>query len=261
MSVRSNSMTTMLFTGGLRSLLCALALGVFLSVGTSGSVMAQDAVQPEVAADADLDAVADVAPTADEHAGEDHDGDDHGDNDHGDNGHGDTDHADHEMPPLLSINLGSAVWNLFIFLLTLLILGVFVWPQILAGLQAREDKIHADIAGAEKANAEAKAALATYQSQLAEAQTKIQEMMADARKNAERVGAEIVEQAKVDAERQRQRALADIEAAKAVAITELAGQTSDLAISLARQVVGRELNANDHAELIRQSLDRLPSQN
>ena len=166
-----------------------------------------------------------------------------------------------EMPPLLSFDFGSAIWNLFIFLLTLLILGVFVWPQILAGLQAREDKIQSELAGAEKANAEAKATLANYQSQLSEAQVKIQEMMAEARTNAERIGAGIVEQAKSDADRQRERALADIESAKSVAISELAGETSNLAMSLARQVVGRELNPQDHAELIRQALERLPSQN
>ena len=64
-----------------------------------------------------------------------------------------------------------------------------------------------------------------------------------------------------EAERQRERAVSDIETAKKVAISELAGQTSDMAIQVAKQVVGRELKAEDHAELIRQSLERLPSNN
>lgn len=250
MAFRSNSVANMSYTVGLRNLLWITALAFLSLTGSSNVAFAQDDVQPEVTAESDLATVAGADETDDEHSGETHEGEGH-------DGHA----GSHELPPLLSFNIGSAVWNLFIFLLTLLILGVFVWPQILAGLQAREEKIHADIAGAEKANAEAKATLAGYQAQLAEAQSKIQEMMADARKNAERVGAEIVEQAKADADRQRERALADIESAKSVAISELAGQTSDLAISLARQVVGRELNPQDHAELIRQSLDRLPSQN
>lgn len=166
-----------------------------------------------------------------------------------------------DMPPLLNVDLGSAIWNLLIFLVVLSILGKFVWPQILAGLQARESRIRNDLESAEKANRDAKLLLADYQRQLDEAQGKVQEMLAEARRDAERVGAGIVEEAKSDAERQRQRALADIETAKSVAMTELANQTSDLAISLARQVVGRELNPNDHAELIRQSLERIPSRN
>ncbi len=34
-----------------------------------------------------------------------------------------------------------------------------------------------------------------------------------------------------------------------------------MAMQVARKVVGRELNPADHADLIRQSLDRLPSNN
>jgi F-type H+-transporting ATPase subunit b len=171
----------------------------------------------------------------------------------------DADHA--ETPGLLSINPGAAIWNLLIFLLVLFVLGMFVWPPILTGLQAREDKIRADLQGAEQANLQAQATLAGYQKQLGEAQSKVQDMLAEARRDAEVVGAKIVEEAKADAERQRVRSLADIESAKVAAVTELANQTSDLAMALARQVVGRELNANDHADLIRQSLDRLPSSN
>jgi F-type H+-transporting ATPase subunit b len=172
---------------------------------------------------------------------------------------GDAGHA--ETPGLLSINPGAAIWNLLIFLLVLFVLGMFVWPPILTGLQAREGKIRADLHGAEQANLQAQATLASYQKQLGDAQSKVQEMLAEARRDAEAVGAKIVEEAKADAERQRARSLADIESAKVAAVTELANQTSDLAMSLARQVVGRELNASDHAELIRQSLERLPSSN
>lgn len=166
-----------------------------------------------------------------------------------------------DAPPLLNVDLGSAVWNLLIFLVVLFILGKFVWPPILAGLQARENRVRNDLEGAERANRDAKLLLADYQKQLDEAQAKVQEMLAEARRDAERVGAGIVEEAKGDAERQRQRAVADIETAKSVAMTELANQTSELAISLARQVVGRELNPSDHADLIRQSLERIPSRN
>lgn len=166
-----------------------------------------------------------------------------------------------EGPGLLSANPGAAIWNLLIFLTVLTILGVFVWPQILAGLQAREAKIHADLHSAEDANRQAQAALAGYQKQLSDAQDQVRQMLAEARRDAEGVGAKIVEEAKADAQRQRERALSDIEAAKNVALGELAGQTSEMAIALARQVVGRELKASDHADLIQKSLERLPSRN
>ena len=86
-------------------------------------------------------------------------------------------------------------------------------------------------------------------------------MLSQARQDAEASGQRIVEEAKEEAVRQRERAVAEIETAKKVALSDLAGQTSDLAIGVAQQVLGRELKAEDHADLIRQSLDRLPSNN
>lgn len=164
-------------------------------------------------------------------------------------------------PPLLSFDVGSAVCNIAIFLGVFAILAKFVWPVILDGLQARENKIHEDLEGAERANLEAKAVLADYQAKLDDAASQVQATLAEARKDGEATGQRIVAEAKAEAERQRERALADIETAKKVALSELAGQTSDMAINVAKLVVGRELKADDHADLIRQALDRLPSNN
>ena len=155
----------------------------------------------------------------------------------------------------------GAICNIAIFLGVFAILAKFVWPVILDGLQARENKIHDDLESAQKANVDAKALLADYQAKLDDAASQVQSTLAEARKDGEATGQRIVAEAKEEAERQRERAVADIETAKKVALSELAGQTSDMAINVAKQVVGRELKADDHADLIRQSLDRLPSNN
>ena len=68
-------------------------------------------------------------------------------------------------------------------------------------------------------------------------------------------------EAREESETHRQRTLADIDQAKKVAIGELAERTSVMALAAARQIVSRELKADDHADLIRQSLDQLPSNN
>tara|TARA_R110002049_G_scaffold2750_2_gene21744 strand:- start:623127 stop:623876 length:750 start_codon:yes stop_codon:yes gene_type:complete len=215
------------------------------------------------------------AETSGDHA--DHDHGEHDDHDHADGGHDDAHaldgghgsddghgggHGDEAgTPPLLQFDFGSAICNLAIFLGVFAILSKFVWPVILGGLKAREDKIQGDLQNAEKANAEAKDLLSQYQVKLDDAASQVQTLLAEARKDAEASGQRIVDEAKAEAERQRDRAIADIETAKKVALSDLAGQTSDMAINVAKQVVGRELKADDHAELIRQSLERLPSNN
>ena len=67
---------------------------------------------------------------------------------------------DHSTPSLLSFDFGSAVCNLAIFLGVLGILSKFVWPVILDGLKAREDKIFDELKDAEEANTKAQGLLA-----------------------------------------------------------------------------------------------------
>lgn len=186
----------------------------------------------------------------------------HGETGSHDDGHSDDGHSDDAAaPPLLQFDFGSAICNLAIFLGVFAILAKFVWPVILDGLQARETKIHGDLQAAEQANTQAKNLLAEYQAKLDDSASQVQGILAQARTDAEASGQRIVDQARAEADRQRERAITDIETAKKVALSELAGQTSDMAIQVAKQVVGRELKADDHADLIRQALDRLPSNN
>ena len=86
-------------------------------------------------------------------------------------------------------------------------------------------------------------------------------MLAEARRDAEANGQKIIDQAKAEAVAQRERVVAEIENAKKVAMADIAAQTSGMAMQVARGVIGRELSADDHADLIAQAMQRLPSQN
>jgi F-type H+-transporting ATPase subunit b len=175
--------------------------------------------------------------------------------------HGDEAHSEEAMPPILSYDPGAAVVNVLIFLGTFWILAKFVWPVILNGLKAREERIATDLREAQQANQQAEARLAEYEQKVAQAASEAKAMLAEARRDAEASAAKIIEEAKADAQRQADRALADIETAKKVALADIANQTSALAIGVAKQVVGRELKPEDHAELIRNALEQVPSNN
>ncbi len=170
-------------------------------------------------------------------------------------------HGDREKTPILSFDFGSAFWNFVIFACVMAVLSIFVWPSVLGGLQSREDKIREDLESAERANAEAQAILAGYQSKLDEAAAQTHALLAEARRDAEANGQRIIDQAKAEAAAQRERAVADIENATKVAMADIASRTSEMAMQVARGVVGRELSANDHADLIAQAMQRLPSKN
>ena len=86
-------------------------------------------------------------------------------------------------------------------------------------------------------------------------------MIASARKDAESAGQRILAEAQQEASRQKDRALADIESAKVAALSELGARSTDIAFSLARGVVGRELKQADHQQLIQESLKGMASRN
>jgi F-type H+-transporting ATPase subunit b len=169
------------------------------------------------------------------------------------------DHAAGEPTLVQGFNEGlvTAVTTLIVFLLLVAILGKFAWGPIASGLKAREDKIRRDIADAEAARARAEATLKEYQAQLAQAESKVRELLSKAQSDAERVATSIRMQAQQEAEEAKERAGKEIEAAKNQALSEIYEQTASISTSIAEKILRRNLNADDQRELVRQSLEQL----
>ena len=155
----------------------------------------------------------------------------------------------------------KAIATLIVFGLLLAALTTVAWKPIALGLEKREHGIASNIANAHKASQDALAKLAEYEAKLSTANEEAQQILAEARKDAEASGQRLVAAAQEEAARQRARAVAEIESAKRVALSELAEKSTDLAMSLAQRVVGREVNASDHQSLIQEMLAKLPSNN
>ncbi len=181
-------------------------------------------------------------------------------------------HNSHEIDPthanMTDVGEDPAEWRsekaiatLIVFGLLLLGLTAFAWKPIAEGLEKREKSIAANIANAEKASKDAAAKLVEYEAKLAAAAQEAQQIVADARKDAEAAGQRLLTSAQEEAARQRDRAVADIESAKRVALNELAQQSTEVAMTLAQRIVGREVKAGDHQGMIQDMLKQLPSKN
>lgn len=154
-----------------------------------------------------------------------------------------------------------AIFTAIVFLLLLAGLYASAWKPIMAGLEKREHTIASNMAAAETAAAEAQAKLKQYEAQMSGAAEEATRMVAAARKDAEAAGARIVAEAQEEAARQRQRGEADIESAKRIALSELASKSTEVAVSLAQRIVGREVKSADHQKLIQEMMSQLPSKN
>jgi F-type H+-transporting ATPase subunit b len=154
-----------------------------------------------------------------------------------------------------------AFFTAIVFLVLLAVLGGTAWGPISKALEKREQMIAQNIKQAEDAAKDAKSKLAEYDAKLASAASEAQQILADARKDAEATGQRMITSAQEEAARQRDRAMAEIESAKSVALGELASKSTDVAMTLAGRIIGREVKAGDHSSMIQEMLSKLPSKN
>lgn len=134
------------------------------------------------------------------------------------------------------------VWSLIPFLVILLVFWKYVLPKYSEMLQEREDRIEGGIKRAEAQQAEAKAALEKYNSQLAEARQEAAEIREQARERGKQIEAE----AKANAEEESKRILASgeqqLEASRTKVISELRSDIGQNSINLAEKLLGGELS-------------------
>jgi len=194
-----------------------------------------------------------------------HDSGDHAADSHGEaHGHDDHGHGGHKEPKgtdIFEADPWPYIFNLSMFLILFAVLTKFVWPTILAGLKAREEKQAHDLTAAERAAAEAKQALEDNKAQLAEARREAQKMIDESRGEAEKLAASLRAQAELEIAQMKDRAAADIRAAKETALTEIYGQTAELSTQIAARILKREINANDQQSLVDESLQELTRRN
>ncbi|MEM9790988.1 MAG: F0F1 ATP synthase subunit B [Planctomycetota bacterium] len=211
------------------------------------------------------------APAADAHPGHDHHYSAHAETDAnppvllaaaepGNYGAGSGDaegKAKAESGSLLAFDFGSYIWKLIIFTVFFVLLAKFVWPPILKGLQDRENKQRTDLQNAEKAAKEATATLEQYKQQLAEARKEAQDMINQARADADKAG----QARKAEIEREigqlRERTTKEIAAAKETALADIYEQAAVISTQIAGQILKRELNPQDQQGLVTESLQQI----
>jgi len=152
--------------------------------------------------------------------------------------------------------LDLAIYTGVVFLIVLLVLWRFAWGPISKALDAREQHIADNIAAAERQNQEARRLLAEYQKKLENAQAEVREVMEEARRDARHTQEEILAKAREEANRERDRAIRDIDLATQAALKELGEKSVDLAVQLAGKIVASKLSSEDHARMVKEAVGR-----
>lgn len=160
---------------------------------------------------------------------------------------------------LLDVNPGLLIWTSVTFLVVLIVLRQFAWKPIAKALDERADKIHADLDKADAVRKEAEARLEEYMAKLNGLRAEGQEIIAEARKDAEALKQQLLDDAKKESEAARARGAREIQLAMDKALEQFHVALTDMSIGVAGQILGRSLSAADHKDLIQDSVKRIKS--
>ena len=191
------------------------------------------------------------AAKAGEHAAGDH-------HDETDLGHGNATPA--QTNPA-EFRFDMAIFSFVVFLILLAVLYKFAWAPIATALEQREETIARQIEEARQASEKAQQQLRDYETKLAAATNEARQIVAQSRKDAEVAKDKIVAEARDAAAKERDRAVAEIGAAKNQALDEIAQRSVQTAISLASKVIRREVKPQEHEALIGEAINEFSKLN
>lgn len=141
------------------------------------------------------------------------------------------------------------------FAILFFLLQRFLWKPILTTLRERADRIRQGLDAAESARREREEMKVEVERMLGEARREAAAIAERTTKAAEAAAAEIRTHAKADADHVRERAKADAEQLHRQALAQLRSEVASLAVLAASRILGREIDAKAHRELIDRSLD------
>ena len=153
------------------------------------------------------------------------------------------------------------IWGFVAFALLMAVMFRLVFPKMNTMLEERSAKIEGQISEAEQAKVEAEELKRQYEAQLAEARGQAEEILEEARSQAERIKSEAASRGEEEAEQITARAREDIEAERGRLVSELRGQVAALSVELAGKIVGKEIDEDQHRELVDQYINELSGLN
>lgn len=150
----------------------------------------------------------------------------------------------------MNINL-TLIGQLVAFIAFVAFCMRYVWPPIAGAMAERQEKISEGLAAADRAGHDLELAQQRAAEQLAEAKREAAGIIEAANKRAQAVVDEAKTAAMGEADRVKAAAAAEIEQERARAQEQLMAQVSALALAGAEKILGAEIDANKHAELLK----------
>jgi F-type H+-transporting ATPase subunit b len=158
---------------------------------------------------------------------------------------------------IISINIWQVVISLANLVILFLILKKFLFEPVKKIKAQRENEIEAQYRKAEKARQEANELKAGWEEKIATADQKADEIINEAVERANSRNEVMLYESREKADQIIRRAKADIERDRREARETIKKEIVDVSQVISEQIIGREINMDDHRDLIDNAIDRM----
>ena len=154
------------------------------------------------------------------------------------------------MNPLVRPDPGLFIWTILTFLVLLALLTRYAWKPLLAALQARQDRIREALEGARAASDEMERVRRESAEIVRQARIEADAIISSSRADGERVREEIKQKARGEAASIVAAAERRIELEASRAREQVRREAADLSILIAAKIIRRNLSREDNRVLI-----------
>ncbi len=160
----------------------------------------------------------------------------------------------------MSVNFATFFWTALTFVLMVLILGRFAWKPLMGAVDARENSIRDSIEQARVDREQAEALVKQHRELLTEARRERAAAVERGKRDAEKVKAEILEEARAQREQTLKQTEVQVQASLRQARSELRATAADLAIFAAEKLLSQNIDDAAQRKLVEQHLAEIERQ-
>jgi F-type H+-transporting ATPase subunit b len=146
------------------------------------------------------------------------------------------------------------------FIVVLGIVGRYVLPPVNRALNERQAQIKSELEAADEAKAEAEAVDLERRQTLEHARQQAREIVEQANRTAEQVGADAQGRAGAEYERIVSSASSEVQLARQRAVETAAEQIGAMVMEVVERIIGREIDAAAHRDLIDEAIAALAAE-
>ena len=152
---------------------------------------------------------------------------------------------------------GTFFVELAIFLVIIWLIGKYILPPVNKAMEQRQEHIRSSLEAADAARAEAAAADDERRAALDEARKQAREIVAQANRTADQVKAEMGVRGQAEFDRILANAETEVALARRRAVEEASGRMGELVLEVVERIIGREVDAATHRDLIDEAVAAL----